>query len=310
MTEKQRGRRSATRRHLRWVLPLVSAPTLYLTCALVLGMLSENRQAEPTVGQAFIVLALVATMALGPLALLVVAVVRGARVRREARRRAGRFTRSERDSMSAHAAAQAAAAASWQHAVVAATALLRGERPPTLAVWDVVPWHGETFYADVPLGYARYYGTTVQAAQTSGFFVGRPAFVLAGLASTALVNAAARSSARQQSADQWRDHATVRVVVSDQRLLVQRHGEWLSFAHTALTAVYPDLHQRALVGQYEGTSPLMLRGEQCPLATVVVVAAAHGPGALLHHPAMAPITASVHARALSHEHLSGGRERA
>ncbi|GAA4626408.1 hypothetical protein [Cellulomonas oligotrophica] len=279
----------AVRRHLRWVLPLAAAPVVYVLAMLGTSALDESAGSEPDATDGLLILLVLAVALVAPLVLLVVALVQGQRVYRAARLRAGRLTRREREERDRQASAQHFADVAWQHAVQTAAALVRGERPATMAVWDVVPLPGEVFYADVPIGYARYYGTTVHYTQTSGLFVGSPAFVLAGLAGTAVANASARSAAQRQAADQWREHQTVRLVVSDRRLLVQRGGEWIWFHHTGASAVYPDPLRRGLVCQYPDTSPLMLQGDYAPFAAVVVLAATHGAQALREHPAMAPL---------------------
>lgn len=282
---------SAIVRHLRWVLPLVGAPLVYVLAMLGVGALAADAGPDPSVGVSLAGLLLLAVGFVAPLVLVVVALVRGGHVYRAARLRAGRLNRREREERDRQVSAQHFADVAWQHAVQTAAALVRGERPATMAVWDVVPLPGEVFYADVPIGYARYYGTTVHYTQTSGLFVGSPAFVLAGLAGTAVANASARSAAQRQAADQWREHQTVRLVVSDRRLLVQRGGEWIWFHHSGASAVYPDPLRRGLVCQYPDTSPLMLQGDYAPFAAVVVLAATHGAQALREHPAMAPLGA-------------------
>ncbi len=296
-TPQDQAPRAGTRprRHLRWLLPLLGAPVLFVVMLAVVEPISTGAPEDPSLPYALGVLTLIAVTFLAPLALLVTAVVQAARVRREARRRAGRFTRRELAEQERRAQAEASAAATWHQAVGAARAIVHGGRPPALTVWDVVPWHDESFHADVPIGYARYYGTAVQVPQTVAAYAGRPAFVAAGLATTALLDAGARAAALRQAVAQWREHQSVRLVVSDRRLVVQRHGEWLSFDHGGLTAVYPDPDRRGIVCQYRDCAPVMLWGEHAPLVAVVVVAAAYGPQALLQHPAMASIAHGVRA---------------
>lgn len=272
---------------------MLAAPAVFLGAMVGLAEFQEGLGPGPTTGESFLLLVIVAVALAAPLALLLVAVVRAVGLGREARLRAGRYTKSERAMMARQAAEEEAATSAWRYAVDTARALVRGGQPPTVSVWDVVPLPGEVFHADVPIGYARYYGTTAYAQQTSSIFVGHPAFVIAGLAGTALLNASARSAAHRQAADQWREHGTVRLVVSNQRLLVQRNGQWIGFHHSGLAAVYPDPERRGLVCQYHDTSPLMLQGIWGPLAAVVVVAASHGTRAVLEHPAMTVIAASV-----------------
>lgn len=60
-------------------------------------------------------------------------------------------------------------------------------------------------------------------------------------------------------------------------------------AHSAVSAVYPDLEHRAVVCQFPDTAPMVLWGDFAALAAVVVVASTHGADALARHPALAAL---------------------
>lgn len=277
------ARAGRVRRHARWVVPLVAAPAVFLACVLALDAL--NRHELYHGAWAFLVLLVVAVAFLGPVALLAVAIAKGARTFREHRRSRGRFSATER----AEIGRRDAAAHAWANAQGLHRQLLAREVPPTLRVWDVVPYAGEEFFCDVPAGYARYYGTTVSYTQTSGFYYGRPSFVLTGLAVTAIANAAERSAAQAQAREQWRERCVSRLVVSNHRLLVQVHGRWLSFDYSAMTAVLPEPDGWALVCQFSSTEPLLLTGDHAPFAAVMTLYRTHGEQALRDHPGLEPL---------------------
>src|SRR5699024_9719928 len=156
------------------------------------------------------------------------------------RRSRGRLTASEREQV----LRQEAWTRARQDAVLLRARLLAKDPPPTLQPWDVVAHHGEVFFCDVLAGYARYYGTTVTYPRASGFFYGRPAFVLTGLAATAIGNAATRARAQALAQEQWREHGPCRLLVSNRRLLTHVRGRWLPYDYSTMTAVYPALASR------------------------------------------------------------------
>ncbi|MEU2202109.1 hypothetical protein [Isoptericola sp. NPDC019482] len=261
----------------RWWPPLVAAPIVYGVCALLAAVLPTN---GPGAGWSVLV---VFVGVLAPIALLVLAAVRGKRAYGHHRRSRGRFTVAERRGLELQAQADAAV----EHARALRRTLGARQVPPSIRVWDVVPYPEETFFCDTPIMYARYYGMDVEYSQTSGFFFGRPSFVLAGLAATAVGNASRRSAAARQAQEQWREHAQARLVISDKRLLVHVHGRWLSFDYGAMSAIYPEPGNWMVVCQFPDTAPLMLSGQYAPYASVMALFVTHGEVALREHPALA-----------------------
>ncbi|GAA4842617.1 hypothetical protein GCM10023221_20800 [Luteimicrobium xylanilyticum] len=256
----------------------------YVAGMLVVTLL-DHVGADDNLGLGFLQLALVLVTLGAPVVLLLLAATRGHAHYRSRRRTQGHLTKAEQ----AAAQVEGASRRAWDEARALRAALLRHEPPPTMQVWDVVPYDGEVFFCDVPAGYARFYGTDVTYTQTSGFFFGRPSFVLAGLAATAIGNAASRNAARRAAQKQWREHTICRLVVSNRRLLTQIGGRWLSFHYAGMTAIYPEPAGWALVCQFSDAEPLMLSGHHAPFAAVMTMFMTHGEDALLGHPALAPL---------------------
>lgn len=137
------------------------------------------------------------------------------------------------------------------------------------------------------LGYSRYYGTTVRYNQSSSFWFGSAGFVAAGMAAEAIGNASARRRAEAMSRAQWRDHAQVRTMLTNRRLLCDYQTRWLSFWHNGIVEFACDLRQWSFVLRYEVGEPLMLHGPAAPWFAIAVAWLAYGPQGLLM-PAFAP----------------------
>jgi len=275
-------RPSPARRHLRWIIPLAIAVLVYLGAAFAISLLPQD---DPEGARLVAGLVGLATL-LVVFAALVVALVNGirtlaqwGRARRIARGRLTPAERLERDRASAHARA-------WEEAARLRRRLIAREVPATIDVWDVVPNQGEVFFARLEAGYARFYGTQAVATQAGGFFFGHPAFVVAGLAVTAIGNAARRSQAEAAAMAQWREQQPTIVIVSNQRLVCLAAGRWLTFSYDAMTAVYPEVGDWSLICQFASAEPLMLTGIGAPAAAVLTVLMTHGPEALERHPSL------------------------
>ncbi|SHM43094.1 hypothetical protein [Cryptosporangium aurantiacum] len=153
----------------------------------------------------------------------------------------------------------------------------------------------ENHYATAVLGYARFYGTTVEYQQSSSLWFGSPAFVLGGLAVEAITNQQARNRAAAMAAVQWRDHALVRTALTDQRILCDHGGEWLSFWHEGAQELVVDLTRWAFVLRFEVGAALMLHGPAAPWFAVAVSWLVYGPRGL-EMPGFAPLVAAIAAR--------------
>ncbi|MEV4134580.1 hypothetical protein AB0J72_20715 [Dactylosporangium sp. NPDC049742] len=151
---------------------------------------------------------------------------------------------------------------------------------------------GEVAYADTMLGYARFYGTTVTYERNSTFLLGSAAFVAAGMAATAIANSSAKQRAAAQAAAQWRDHATVRTILTNQRLMCDYRNRWLSFWHNGITELQGDVTQWLFVLRYEVGDPIMLHGPAAPWLTVSIAHLVYGPGGL-QLPGLAALPRSI-----------------
>lgn len=205
------------------------------------------------------------------------------------RRSHGHYTKTEAVAVSR----QVSSAQAWRHAQALQHKIEHREIPEPIQIWDVVARANEVFFMDVPADYARYCGRDVGYSQTSAFYYGRPSFVLAGVGATALSNAARRNAAARLSAAQWREQQPCRLVVSNQRLLCQVGGRWLSFHFAGMTAVYPEIENWALVTQYDSTSPMMISGVNVPAAALFTVLATHGAEAATAHPSLQKLRAGT-----------------
>ena len=205
--------------------------------------------------------------------------------RRDRRHASGRYNRAEL----ADRAQQEYFSRSWEATAQLRATLAAHQVPPQIRVWDVIPRPNEVFFLDTTATYARFYGQNVSYSQSGGFFFGHPLFVAAGLAVTAAGNAARRSAAEAAAVAQWREHQGVRLIVSNQRLICQANGQWLSFDYGAMTAVYPEVEQWSLVCQFDSAEPLMLHGPGVPAAAVITVLMTYGPDAVAEHPSLAPL---------------------
>ncbi|MFT2815897.1 hypothetical protein [Leifsonia sp. A12D58] len=175
----------------------------------------------------------------------------------------------------------------WNAAGALRASLLRREVPPTVQMWDVVPEPGEVFFFDVPVEYERYYGQDVAYNSGGGFFIGPPAFVVAGLAVNSMANAARRRNAEAAARSQWREWQQVRLLVTNHRLICLANGQWMSFHYSAMTAVYPEVREWALVCEFGVMSPpLRIRGTNAPIAAVMTVFGTRGLEAVAQHPSL------------------------
>jgi len=271
------------RRHLRWLIPLILIPLTYLAGCLVLDVLDDIPTQGPNVGLAIAELSIAGLTALLPLIAAVFAVIGGISTVRRWRRSKGHFSRVER---AANAAAEQADIA-WQQARALRATLIEREIPESITVWDVVPRAGESMFYDLSANYARHYGREVAYTQRSGFFFGHPAFVLTGIAATRIGNSARRNAAEMAAQATWREWQQCRVVVSNQRIICQAGGRWLSFDYGAMVAVYPEVDEWTLICNFgDRSEPLLLSGLSAPIIAVMTLLVTHGVEAVRSHPSL------------------------
>lgn len=259
------------RQHLWWVVPILLGGVAVLALMTPLWSAPTDPMA---LGVAQLLAALVPLVVITVVIFLIVGGTKaGRRAYRSARHRAGKFTQTELTEQGW-----------WNHAVELRAALLRHHTPAQIDTWDVIPQHGEIFFYDIPVNYARYYGMDVSYSRSGGFFFGSPLFVVAGLAATAVSNSVAKRNAMAAAREQWRERQSARMLVTNQRLAIQVGGRWLNFPYHAMTAVYPAPASWSLVCQFPDTQPLMISGLGTPAATMIVLLMTHGETALERHP--------------------------
>lgn len=271
---------------LGWAVPLVLA-FVFVLGGYALSWLELPRDAtmpRPTASVVVPGVLLIAAV------LALVSAVAGMVVHRErARRRAGWMPPAE----SAAVAVQQQWQAAWAAAQGAVETLARRESPPTVAVHDVMLRPGERAFLDGGFEYARFYAQGVASMERSGLYFGPPAFVLAGVAGDAIANASRRAAAAAASAHQWREVQPVRVILTNERLLIRTIDRWLTFDHAMVVAFMPEPTGWYLVVDHEGTEPLRLAGMGAPHLSVLMGAILRGPEALTENPAFAPLRSGV-----------------
>lgn len=147
---------------------------------------------------------------------------------------------------------------------------------------------GEVGYGESVAGYARFYGMDVTYRQNSSLWFGSAAFVAAGLTADAIGNASARNRAQRMAASQWRDHAHVRTMLTNRRLLCDYQNQWLNFWHEGIIEFAFDAPSWSLVLRYQSGSPLMLHGPAVPWFAIAVAHIVYGPHGM-RLPGFAPL---------------------
>ncbi len=110
------------------------------------------------------------------------------------RRSKGHFTKAERHRREV----ENGYAFGYHKAQVLARGLAAGAAPPHINLWNVPLFAGEVAYYQCHATYARYYGMDGSYTHISGFYWGRPAFVLGGLRRGSSTRHAARRPPRHR----------------------------------------------------------------------------------------------------------------
>lgn len=263
------------KRHLKWIVPLLLVPVIFYGAMAGATRLAGVVADQPgNAGAAVGVLALMAIAFIGPIVALVAAIRAMVTASRQPKVELARENLEQQS------------AGAWEHARALRLHLLGRQTPHHIETWDVVANPGEVFFYDVPAEYARHYGQDVNYSQSSGFYFGQPAFVIAALGISAIGNARRRSAAELHAQAQWRDHQPVRLIVSNQRLICRVGPQWVSFYFNAMSAVFPEVDHWTLIVQFNATSALMLRGDYIPAAAVITTMMTHGIDALEQHPSL------------------------
>ncbi|GAB3981851.1 hypothetical protein [Plantactinospora veratri] len=151
----------------------------------------------------------------------------------------------------------------------------RGNRPRPIRP-TIMTRPGESQFAALTVDVSIFHGMDVEYTTGGYGFHGGLLFVAAGMAVGAASDARKRRRAEEQARPQWRFMGRAPAVVTDQRLLVMIDNKWNSLHLGSLVSIHPDLRSWALVMQFEGAPPLMLRGPWVPWLTVLISAVMFG----------------------------------
>lgn len=207
----------------------------------------------------------------------------------------GRFTKAEKMIMQERAELARAQAAAAELARDLFEGNLRTQNPP----WEVVLRNNEQAICTANANYARFYGSDVSYMHSSGFLMGHPTLVAAGVLAMALGNKARRSQAEAMAKEQWREQQLVLAVITNQRVICRRQdGAWVSFDYLAATSMDVDSATGTMILQFPSTEPLMLGGTGGLYAAVTAIWAVRGPQGLERHPGLAYL------RTLEHNQLN------
>lgn len=266
--------------HVGWIVPLAGMAVVWFFGPLVLNAVAAS--ALGVIPKGLIVLALFAGCIFLGIYLLIKVIQNGHRTFRAHRRSGGHLNKAER----AQADLQRTYDEAWSAARVLTAGLRRGQAPPAQEVWGVVLEPGESVHLFINADYARFYGLNGTYVHTSGFFWGRPSFVLAGVGLAALANRSRRRAAQAVSLQQWREKQHTQMFLTDRKIIAQVNGRWLSFPYSQISACYPEPENCSLVLEFYSYEPLLIGGPEAPLAIAYLVWALYGEHGLAAHPAL------------------------
>ncbi|MFE7114821.1 hypothetical protein ACFU99_05280 [Streptomyces sp. NPDC057654] len=131
---------------------------------------------------------------------------------------------------------------------------------------------GETAYADVTCGMARFYPTDVVYQQGAGYFESHPTFGRQWVPNRRL-DARRRQQAEAEAQAQWRDHTSARVVFTSDGLRINPAGapaDWLPFDHVLLSGISVAAARHELMLSYSVCAPLLLAGQAALWLSIAV----------------------------------------
>lgn len=165
----------------------------------------------------------------------------------------------------------------WDYARRLAHNLRTGHPPPPLAVYGPILHPGEDAYLSAAATYSRRTAGNATYQHVTLLAVGTPALTIGALTAQAVLNHRRRRHARVAAHPAWREHHTVDLFATSERLLCDTAAGWLSFWWSAITEFYPDpLHYTLTLGFGGDCPPLRLTGICVPALTVLAAANIHG----------------------------------
>ena len=194
------------------------------------------------------------------------------------------------------AGAQDRAAEAWTAAQGYARHLAAGRPPGQTFVNGILLQPDETAVFETTATYERFWGGDGAYTRSGSFFLGSPAFVVAGLAGTALANSVRKGRAARDAVPSWRERQEARVVATNRRLLTLLPGRgFLSFWWEGTQEFYPAPRSWAMVLVWPEVAPLRLSGLSAPYLCVHAGAALL-PGRWTQHPLLAELVGPQDAR--------------
>lgn len=153
-----------------------------------------------------------------------------------------------------------------QAAAELANYLSTGGQLVPIPVDGLVLGKGEAAIADVGCSTARFYGTKVVYPRGhAGYFENHPTFGQRWVPNRRL-DARRRQEAEAAACEQWREHASARVVLTSVGVRHNRAGisAWLPFDHELLVDASVPLGESTAVLSYSVCPPLLLAGPAAP----------------------------------------------
>lgn len=166
----------------------------------------------------------------------------------------------------------------WNHARESAKAFLAGHNPPEVAIFGPVLGDHEQglLEADVTLSYL--YGGDGTYSRSDYFVVGRPAVMVGALAVNAAINHRRKVAARRDAQPSWRDHQSVHLWSTTDRLIWDGGSGLSSLWYGDITGFYPELDSWTLtLATSDGQAPVRLQGPAVPLVSLWTATAVQGP---------------------------------
>jgi hypothetical protein len=131
---------------------------------------------------------------------------------------------------------------------------------------------GEVAHAELDAYGWRFEAAEVLYEQRTVLAGGGPLLFGLTAAATAVGNRRAREAAAHHAAPRWRPLGPLRVVATNQRLLVLHQGAWASVWFEAIRQLHPVLEERRLELVFEDDPPYALAGPWVPYLAVVMTA--------------------------------------
>lgn len=165
----------------------------------------------------------------------------------------------------------------WNHARDSARTFLAGHNPPEVAIFGPVLGDHEQglLEADVTLSFL--YGGDGTYARSDYFVVGRPAVMVGALAVNAAINRRRKVAARRDAKPSWRDHQSVHLWSTTNRLIWDGGSGLASLWYGDITGFYPELDTWTLtLATGDGQPPVRMQGPAVPLVSLWTATAVLG----------------------------------